>query len=168
MDSDEELLDDTWITEIENEEKDYNNFYKEENTFIETIFIYVNNENKIYYIKKDNIFLQDKCLNKEELLFLIKKNQKYNNNKHKLISILQYNIDLNPQDLNLYLKNSDNFNFLSIKSSLSELKWDDTIHLFKDLNSLYIIYYENQNKKNSNTKKVYINNTKRKKTRRKR
>ena len=104
MDSDEELLDDTWITEIENEEKDYNNFYKEENTFIETIFLYINNENKIYYIKKDNVFLQDKCLNKEELLFLIKKNQIYNNNKHKLISILQYNIDLEPQDLNLYLK----------------------------------------------------------------
>ncbi len=168
MDSDEELLDDTWITEIENEEKDYNNFYKEENTFIETVFIYINSENKIYYIKKDNIFLQNKSLDKEELIFLIKKNQKYNNNKHKLISILQYNIDLAPQDLNLYLKNSDNFNFLSIKTDLSELKWDDTINLFKDLNTLYIIYYENQKKKNNNTKKVYINRSKRKKSRRKR
>lgn len=168
MDSDEELLDDTWITEIENEEKDYNNFYKEENTLIETVFIYINSENKIYYIKKDNIFLQNKSLDKEELIFLIKKNQKYNNNKHKLISILQYNIDLAPQDLNLYLKNSDNFNFLSIKTDLSELKWDDTINLFKDLNTLYIIYYENQKKKNNNTKKVYINRSKRKKSRRKR
>ena len=73
MDSDEELLDDTWITEIENEEKDYNNFYKEENTLIETVFIYINSENKIYYIKKDNIFLQNKSLDKEELIFLIKK-----------------------------------------------------------------------------------------------
>ena len=91
--SDDEL-DDSWITEIENEEKTYNDFYKEENEAVEIVFVYINKENKIYYVRKENILLVDKKLDKIQLIFLLKKNKIYNNTKHKLISILQYNIDL--------------------------------------------------------------------------
>ena len=168
--SDDEFIDEGWITQIEQEEKDYNSFYKEENDTIVLVYIYINKENKIYYVKKDMVVLENKILDKTKLLFLLKNNKKYNNINHKLISILQYNIDLSPQELGLYLKNDDNFNFLSIKSNLSELKWDDTIHLFKDLNSLHILYYEERKTKKSNTKKIYIRNNaklKRRKSRRK-
>jgi hypothetical protein len=168
--SDDEIIDDSWITQIEEEEKEYNSFYKEENDTIKIVYIYINNENKIYYVRKENVILENKKLDKTKLLFLLKNNKKYNNINHKLISILQYNIDLSPQELGLYLKNDDNFNFLSIKSNLSELKWDDTIHLFKDLNSLHILYYEERKTKKSNTKKIYIRNNaklKRRKSRRK-
>ena len=161
--SDEEL-DDSWITELENEEKMYNDFYKEENEAIEIVYVYINKENKIYYVKKENVLLVDKKMDKIQLIFLLKNNKVYNKKKHKLISILQYNIDLSPEDLTLYLKNKDNYNFLSVKSSLSELKWDDSINLFKDLNSLHIIYYEDSGSK-SNTKKIYI--TKKRKSRKK-
>jgi len=163
--SDDEL-DDSWITEIENEEKTYNDFYKEENEAVEIVFVYINKENKIYYVRKENILLVDKKLDKIQLIFLLKKNKIYNETKHKLISILQYNIDLSPEELGLYLKNNENYNFLSVKSSLSELKWDDSINLFKDLNSLHIIYYEDKGPR-SNTKKIYINNSKKRKSRKK-
>ena len=154
--SGDELIDEEWITQIEQEEKEYNSFYKEENETIELVYIYINKENKIYYVKKDMVLLENKILDKTKLLFLLKNNKKYNNKQHKLISILQYNIDLSPQELSLYLKNEDNFNFLSIKSSLTDLKWDDTINLFKDMNSLHIIYYEESKSKKGNTKKIYI------------
>ena len=113
--------------------------------------------------------LEDKRLDKTKLIFLLKKNKTYNNKNHKLISILQYNIDLSPEDLGLYLKNNDNFTFLTIKSSLSELKWDDTINLFKDLNSLHILYYDDTKDKRNTTKKVYIRklNKRKRKSRRK-
>ena len=168
--SDEEIIDEEWITQIEQEEKEYNSFYKEENETIELVYIYINKENKIYYVKKDMVVLENKILDKTKLLFLLKNNKKYNNKQHKLISILQYNIDLSPQELSLYLKNEDNFNFLSIKSSLTDLKWDDTINLFKDMNSLHIIYYEESKSKKGNTKKIYIRNNaklKRRKSRKK-
>jgi len=168
--SDDELMDEEWITQIEQEEKEYNSFYKEENETIELVYIYINKENKIYYVKKDMVVLENKILDKTKLLFLLKNNKKYNNKQHKLISILQYNIDLSPQELSLYLKNEDNFNFLSIKSSLTDLKWDDTINLFKDMNSLHIIYYEESKSKKGNTKKIYIRNNaklKRRKSRKK-
>ena len=134
---------------------------------IEIVYIYINNENKIYYVKKENILLENKILDKTKLLFLLKNNKKHNNKNHKLISILQYNIDLSPEELAIYLKNDDDYNFLSIKSSLTELKWDDTINLFKDLNSLHIIYYEDSKKKRANTKKIYIRKLKRRKSRKK-
>lgn len=154
--SDDEPIDESWITQIEEEEKEYNSFYKEENKIIDIVYIYINNENKIYYVKKENILLENKILDKTKLLFLLRNNKKYNNKNHKLISILQYNIDLSPEELSLYLKNDDKFNFLSIKSSLGEIKWDDTINLFKDLNSLHILYYEKSKKSKANTKKIYI------------
>ena len=109
--SDVEELDDSWIKEIEEEEKDYNSFYKEENEMIKVVYIYINKENKIYYVKKENLVLDDKRIDKTKLIFLLKKNKTYNNKNHKLISILQYNIDLSPEDLGLYLKNNDDFSF---------------------------------------------------------
>tara|TARA_B100001540_G_scaffold173482_1_gene153270 strand:+ start:496 stop:1017 length:522 start_codon:yes stop_codon:yes gene_type:complete len=167
IDDTDEELDESWITQIEDEEKEYNSFYKEENEVIEIVYIYINNENKIYYVKKENILLENKILDKTKLLFLLKNNKKHNNKNHKLISILQYNIDLSPEELAVYLKNDDDYNFLSIKSSLTELKWDDTINLFKDLNSLHIIYYEDSKKTRANTKKIYIRKLKHRKSRKK-
>ena len=167
MESDVEELDDSWIKDIEEEEKEYNSFYKEENETINIFYIYINKENKIYYVKKDNIILSDKTLDKTKLLFLLKNNKLHNKTNHKLISILQYNIDLSPEEIGNYLKKEENYNFLSIQSSLTDLKWDDTINLFKDLNSLHIIYYEDTKTKGSSTKKVYIGKLKRRKTRRK-
>jgi len=149
-------LDDSWITEVEDEEEDYNSFYKEENDTVEVVCIYINNKNEIYYIKKDIIMLENKTIDKTKLIFLLKNNKIHNEKKHKLISILQYNIDLSPEDLGSYLKNQDNFNFLKVKSSLTEVKWEDTITLFKDLNSLHIIYYEDKKRSCNNTKKIYI------------
>ena len=129
IESDVDELDDSWIREIEEEEKDYNSFYREENEIIEVNYIYIDKTSKIYFVKKERIMLDEKKMDKTKLIFLLKKNKSYNNKNHKLISILQYNIDLSPEDLGLYLKNSDNFNFLTVKSSLSELKWDDSINL---------------------------------------
>ena len=167
IESDVEELDDSWIKEIEEEEKDYNSFYKEENETIRVNYIYIDKSSKIYYVKKEILMLEEKKIDKTKLIFLLKKNKNYNNKNHKLISILQYNIDLSPEDLGLYLKDNNNFNFLTVKSSLNELKWDDSINLFKDLNSLHIIYYEDSVKKSSNTKKVYIRKLNKRKSRRK-
>tara|TARA_B100002019_G_C21073215_1_gene500050 strand:- start:263 stop:787 length:525 start_codon:yes stop_codon:yes gene_type:complete len=167
IESDVDELDDSWIKEIEEEEKDYNSFYKEENETIRVNYIYIDKSSKIYYVKKEILMLEEKKIDKTKLIFLLKKNKNYNNKNHKLISILQYNIDLSPEDLGLYLKDNNNFNFLTVKSSLNELKWDDSINLFKDLNSLHIIYYEDSVKKSSNTKKVYIRKLNKRKSRRK-
>ena len=151
-----EELDDTWIKEIEEEEKEYNSFYKETNDTIKIFYTYINKANKIYHIKKESIILNDNMLDKITLLCLLRKHRNHNNIKHKLISILQYNIDLEPEELVLYLKNDENFNFLSIKSNIMEIKWDDTINLFRDLNSLHILFYESPRISKNQNRKIFI------------
>ena len=77
-----------------------------------------------------------------------------------IISILQYNLDLEPEEVLNYLQYKEKYNFLTIVSKINNILWNDTISLFKNLNSLHIIYYEEPIKKSSNTKKVYIRNRK--------
>ena len=72
IESDVEELDDSWIKEIEEEEKEYNSFYKEENELIKVFYVYINKENKIYYVKKEDIMLEDKKIDKTKLVFLLK------------------------------------------------------------------------------------------------
>ena len=155
--SDNDELDDSWMSDIENEEEKYGHFYREINNEIELYYIYVDSDNKIYYIKKEKCSLNNSSiLQREKLINLLKKNQIYNQKKHKLISIIQYNIDLSDEEVYDYLNESDKFNFLSTKSSIEEIKWRDSIRLFKDINSLHIIFYEDKKKTKGNTKKIYI------------
>ena len=74
--------------------------------------------------------------------------------------MLQYNIDLEPEEVLNYLKYKENYNFLTVVSKINDILWNDTISIFKNLNSLHIVYYEEPIKKSSNTKKVYIRNKK--------
>ena len=62
-------------------------------------------------------------------------------------------------------------NFLVNEKNIKDIKWNDSISLFKDLNSLHIVYYESRKKnKRGETKrirlinKLNLRNTRRKKT----
>ena len=149
-----------WKNILENEEKDYKLFYKENIDIIKIFFTYVDSNNNIYYVKKDNLLIDNNTIKKDQLIYLLKKNKNYNNKQHRLISILQYNFDLEPEEVLNYLKYKEKYNFLTIVSKINNILWNDTISLFKNLNSLHIIYYEEPIKKSSNTKKVYIRNRK--------
>lgn len=151
-------LDDDWIKSIEEEEKEYTNFYREANDIIKIFFTYVNSSNKIYYIKKDIVPLNEGYLNREILINLLKKNKMHRNINHDIISILQYNIDLEPENVIKYLKQNqfDKENFLTIRSDFNDIYWKDSVSLFKDLNSLHILFYEKNKKNKKQTKKVYI------------
>ena len=159
-------LDDSWLEEIEKEEEEYDIFYKDITDIIRVTYIYINETKNIYHIKKEKIDLDDNKLNKKNLIFLLKKNKTHNNSMHKIISVLQYNIDLKADEVNLFLKNLNNFYFLNINEKINTIKWEDTINLFKDMNTLYIIYYKPHNKPKKTTKKIYIKQKlKRKKSR---
>jgi hypothetical protein len=149
-------LDDAWLQKLEEEEEEYDIFYKDIIDLIEVNYIYINETKNIYHIKKDSIDLDDNILNKEHLIYLLKKNKEFNNISHKIISILQYNIDIKPEEINLFMKKPDNFNFLTVKENINDIKWEDTINLFKDINTLYIIYYKPPYKLKKQTKKIYI------------
>ena len=149
--------DDDWLEKIKKKDESYKDFYNEKITNIELNYIYINRKNNIEYIKKNKCILNENKLSKERLLYLLKTNIKRENKRYGLLSILQYNINLKPEEIRNYIDDSSNFNFLNTKREINDILWEDTINIFQDINKLYIVFYEKKIT-NKNTKKVYIKN----------
>ena len=160
----EEELDTSWIKEYQDKEKNYNEFYKEPVSSIKLFFIYVNKDNIIEFLKKEDKILNNNSISREELIKIIKEKQIVGEYKYKLISLLKYNIDIDPENIEDMLYNdSYNENFLNIEKNLDTIKFNDTIRILQDLNSIYLILLY----KSKKDKKRIIFNKKNHKTRRK-
>ena len=165
MDSLDEELDDTWIEDFFSMEKNYNKFYKEPCKYIDIFFIYVNNENKIELLKKNNINLNNSKIDKEKIIYLIKNNQTINNKYYKLISLLKYNPTIEPELVINGSFENDGSQYLKSERYLNDIYFDDTIDLFQDLNSLFLIFYINKSNQKK-TKRILLH-TKARKTKKK-
>ena len=74
--------DDEWLTQIEEEDKLYNDFYYENTENVWIYYLYINKKKELEYIKSENIFLNNKMISKENLLYLLKTNSILNKRKH--------------------------------------------------------------------------------------
>lgn len=149
-----EELDSEYIKKFEELELNYNKFYNTEVTAITLFFIYINENNEIYSIRQDAETLNNSCVTKERLLYLIKNNQY---TQHRLVSLLQFNIYLHHTNLNNFILNKIKDTYLFSLKIVDNIKFKDTIPLLKDLNSLLFIYKINTGKKLNTTKKIIIN-----------
>ena len=165
-------LDLSWIQDFENLDKEYKNYYTEDINFIKIHSIYVNNNDSIDKIKEDKIILKTPgILQKEELLRIIKNNSFSNQIKYTLLSILKFNINIEPENLKTFLRTKNtNIGTLFLQSikNIDSIKFDKSISLFHDINEIIIIFHHKINNKlhnSSGTKKIIINPNK--KTKRK-
>lgn len=151
-------IDDSWIREFEKTELEYASFYKEQIDTIKINYIYVNKNNSINAVNQESIIIDNGKLYKERVFDIIKNNKKKNNIEYKLISILKYNITLEPEYIKDYINDDLNDDFLSKVNSLHDIHFKDSINLFKDLNCLYIIFCDKHARENKNqiTKKVML------------
>lgn len=163
-----EDLDDSWCSEYEQINKEYNSFYKENLTFIKLTCVYIDKTNLIAKIKEEKIILEkENLLSKENIIAIIKRNNTENNIKYSPLSILKYNIDLDPLYLKTFLKNDKmNQSYLTSIKTIDHIHFTPTIQMFHDLNNLFILFYQNINKQNI-TKKVHMKTHTRNKTLRK-
>ena len=156
-----ENLDVKWIEDFEKEDKNYKEFYKEPLEKLDVDFIYINEENEIEKLIQEKYNLKTKNLfSKEELIYAIKTHISPNKQledkislkkaDYKLFSILLYNIDIN----NDKIKNIQETSFLQSIRHLNDIILNDSIKCLHNLNSLYILFYEN-------TKRISHNKTKR-------
>ena len=98
-------LDSNWIDEFEKIDKNYEQFYMEDLNYINFHSIYVNKNSDIEKIKEEKIILKKpNYISKEEILEILKKNSI--NNKYTVLSIVKYNIDLEPADITHFMKKS--------------------------------------------------------------
>ena len=171
----EERLNTQWIEQFKREEDDYNDFYKEPVTSIKVFFLYVNKNNELEHIYSDLCLLLDKGIIKREIIIsLIKHNQYFHSIKYKLLSILKYNIDLEPNEVTNYIyettsreTDTPSSMFFTAEKYLNDIYFADSINMFQDLNALFFIFCEPclsttaassaaRAKTQTQTKKVYL------------
>jgi len=162
MDIEYNNLDDEWINEFEKTDKLYEDFYKDDLYYINLQVIYINRENEIDKIKNESLLLTNKNnISHEEIFGILKNNSIDNERKYSLLSILRYNIILEPDDVKNYLLNKENPDFLSVIKNIDAISFEKSISMFHDLNDVILIFYEKSNEivkreTNNNTKKIYL------------
>jgi len=177
FDKDEENLDDSWINDFEKNDKPYDEYYKDNISTININVLYVNKENNIEKVSEEVFYMQKQnIISREEIIGIIKKNTILNGNYYSLLSIIKYNIVLNPEDVTAFLKTTNfhyyNDTFFTTLKNIDTIYFEKTINMFQDLNTLFIIFYEKDKTISgttsirNTTKKIYLKNknTKNKKT----
>ena len=150
-------LDTNWISEFDIDDKDYKKFYKEKVESIKIFFLYVNKNKELFHIKKEKYAIPNNILTKEKLIEILNKYKIYQNKEFIPLSILKYNITLEPEYINQFIMDTNNdYKFLEPQNNIESISWFDSILFFHNINSLYIVYKEKWKSKHNNTKKIYI------------
>lgn len=155
-------LDDDWITHFEKSDKIYKDFYKDDVYFLNIHFVYVNKTNEIDFVKEESFLMSEKnYIKRDELIRILKHNMIVDNTKYSLLSVLRYNVTMEPDEILPFLKSEGyNENFLFAIKNIDDIKFEKTINTFQDLNDLMLIFYEKENPKTKNannmTKKIYL------------
>ena len=173
---DEMEVDSSWLEEFDNLDKEYKDYYTEDLTVVKTHCIYVNKSNEIERIIEDKILLKTPgLLSKEETVSLIKRNSICNQVKYSLLYILKYNINLDQINLKTFIRSKSELvdlgtPFLQSVKHIDDIKFDKSISMFHDLNELLIIFYNKDatlaHHNRSGTRRIYINSSSFKKTKR--
>ena len=162
-------FDSEWIKDYEEKENEYKKFYKEEVNIIDAIFIYINDDNEIYNVKNFKEYIANSQINYERIIEIIKNYQNNMDIKHKLMGLLNYKIDIDPENIKqLFNYNINPGTLYSIKN-INNINFDKTINLLQDLNSLIFIFKVkniDKNNKNATTRRITLTQ-KQKKTKRK-
>ena len=80
---------------------------------------------------------------------------------YKINSLLRYNIDLDPSEINDFLNdNITDMRFIKSEKYLNDIHYEETIHMFQDLNALFFIFKEEAPKLNNSTKRIALGSTK--------
>jgi len=135
-------IDNSWIDKFENLEQDYKKFYKEECESVNIIAIYCDKDNNIYKVDIEKEILNEGTIKEDRLMEIITEKSKYGNQKHRLGTILKYNINLEEDELKVFLTtdtNDTDDNYFKEIRKLTDIKFEDTISLLNDLNALIII-----------------------------
>jgi hypothetical protein len=152
----EELLDNYWIKEFESIDKGYEIFYTEDLNYIKIQCIYIDKNDNIQKIADEKLFMTNKnCVSREEIVGILKRN---NEQKYTILSLLKYNIDIEPLDIKHFLRNGNQFEFLTVVKNIDTIPLNKSINMFHDLNTLFVIFYEKalEKRHHSSTKKIFI------------
>jgi len=152
IDSDTDL-DVSWIQNKERLQTIQNNYCREPMENIDAFFLYINQNKYIEKIISDKIPLSSNSisvLSKETILQIIQthKHNTHSLGKYKLMDILLYNVDLEPENIQSYSKNENeqisesSSGFFKVIPIIDDIIIAKSIFIFHEINSIYFIFQE--------------------------
>jgi len=167
-DAPDEVVDLSWIERFESLDKEYSSFYQEDLTSLSFHAIYINPRSEITKTVQHVVPLS--CPNmilRDELLSLIKTYNVVDRIKYSVLSILTFNITIHPHQLVSFLKSNISphdigQDYLAPSLHIHNIPLQKTIHIFHDINELFILFYETMPRpQTSLTKRIRIGANKR-------
>jgi len=132
---------------------------------INLTFLYIDDNNEIYSVKNKIELVENSIITRERQLYIIKENQYNMLQKHKLISLSYFNIDISKNNIEDIINNRINRDFFTRLEIVDTIKLNPSLNIFDKLNSIFYIYKVISNTNNT-TKKIIIKNNNNRKTRR--
>ena len=146
---------------IDREEKMLNasEYNREPVDIIKCYFLFVNNDNNIEKVSKEEVELfvneasNNSVLSKQKLLELVRtQKESFNNSKFLYRNLLKFNVPLESDILHEYLEDIDDdgsllnedtsYNFLTEISLIDDVVFEPSVYFFHSLCSLYFIFHE--------------------------
>jgi hypothetical protein len=179
-----DILDETWIHELQRIQDIKHNYCKENMNSIYIHSIFINHLKDIDKIINSEVLLtrynnsDNTYIPKDFLLQSVQNNKRLLKSQYKLVDIASFFVTLEPEDIQSYSKTTDLSsapNFFKIHPSIDDIVVPPSIFIFHSINSIFLIYQEviqtthnhtmksilkstsNKNNNYSDTKKVRIN-----------
>jgi len=155
MNEEEDEPDEKWVAQFEDEIAHYQHFYVDAIKQIECQYIYIDKSNTITTLNKERLPLKTpNKLEKQELLNLINQHKTVNKIHYFLKQLYTYNISCTENSIINVLKQSEDPDYFKVNTTLNDIEIKPGIEMFKNLNTIYFLFYENEKKLNNKTKKL--------------
>jgi len=145
---------------IQLEQTDEEHFLKEISR-ITAFFIYIDENNEVYSVKKTEEELDDNCFSKERQLYVIKEAQYNLQKKHKLISLSYFNIDIKEEQVQDLIDDKLENNFFHTLKILDSIIFKKAPRFLHDHASVFYIFKYNCASPHNTTKRVTMRDSKR-------
>jgi hypothetical protein len=128
---------------------------------INLTFLYVDENNEVYSVKNKLEWVENGIITRERQLYIIKENQFNMLNKHKLISLSYFNVDISKNNIEELINNKVDNDFYTKLEIVDTIELNPSLNIFNKLNSIYYIYKVITNSNNT-TKKIILSEKNRK------
>ena len=104
---------------------------------------YINIDNEIEIISRKKLYIENRhnTITRNQLVDVVKNNQRRNNINYKLISIMVYNINVIPETLSDYIEKPEDFISLFTLSRIDSFELQSTISILKEFNAMYFFFF---------------------------
>jgi hypothetical protein len=139
-------LDVSWINEQSRIQNIESNYCREPVSDIQVYSVYISKQSYIEKIARKKYAIIDNILSRDAVLGIIQNNKHSVSKKYKLMDILLYHVDLEPQHIQSYSQSDDiptsSKTFFKVLPIVDEIHIPPSIFIFHGLNSVFFVYKE--------------------------